>query len=105
MVHACTRPAAPARANWPFVTAFDLEAAARVVNVAVADNAFDSLIRAAALHLINTENLEWLTGRSQYDEGPVIDSPRQLWSVAGYINMVAMSIPVPGYSTPQEEQP
>ena len=80
------------RANWPFVTAFDLEAAAQVVNVAVADNAFDSLIRAAALHLTNTENLEWLTGRSQYDEGPVINSPRQLWSVAGYIDMVAKVI-------------
>jgi hypothetical protein len=77
------------RAGWPFVTAFDLEAAAQVVNVAVADNAFDSLVRAAALHLTNTENLEWLTGRSQYDDGPVINSPRQLWSVAGYIDMVA----------------
>jgi mannosylglycerate hydrolase MGH1-like protein len=80
------------RANWPFVTAFDLEAAAQVVNVAVADNAFDSLVRAAALHLTNTENLEWLTGRSQYDDGPVINSPRQIWSVAGYIDMVAKVI-------------
>jgi len=80
------------RANWPFVTAFDLEAAAQVDNVAVADNAFDSLVRAAALHLTNTENLEWLTGRSQYDDGPVINSPRQIWSVAGYINMVAKII-------------
>jgi hypothetical protein len=53
------------------VTAFDLEAAAQVVNVAVADNAFDSLVRAAALHLTNTENLEWLTGRSQYDVADV----------------------------------
>jgi hypothetical protein len=80
------------RANWPFVTAFDLEAAAQVANVAVADNAFDSLVRAAAVHLTNTENLEWLTGRSQYDDGPVINSPRQLWSVAGYIDMVAKVI-------------
>jgi len=80
------------RANWPFVTAFDLEAAAQVDNVAVADNAFDSVVRAAALHLTNTENLEWLTGRSQYDDGPVINSPRQLWSVAGYIDMVAKVI-------------
>jgi len=80
------------RANWPFVTAFDLEAAAQVANVAVADNAFDSLVRAAALHLTNTENLEWLTGRSQYDDGPVMNSPRQIWSVAGYIDMVAKVI-------------
>jgi hypothetical protein len=80
------------RANWPFVTAYDLEAAAQVANVAVADNAFDSLVRAAALHLTNTENLEWLTGRSQYDDGPVINSPRQIWSVAGYIDMVAKVI-------------
>jgi hypothetical protein len=80
------------RADWPFVTAYDLEAAAQVANVAVADNAFDSLVRAAALHLTNTENLEWLTGRSQYDDGPVINSPRQLWSVAGYIGMVTKVI-------------
>jgi hypothetical protein len=80
------------RANWPFVTAYDLEAAAQVANVAVADNDFDSLVRAAALHLTNTENLEWLTGRSQYDDGPVINSPRQLWSVAGYFGMVAKVI-------------
>jgi hypothetical protein len=80
------------RGNWPFATAFDLEAAAQVVNVAVADNAVDSLIRAAALYLTNTENLEWLSGRSQYDDGPVINSPRQLWSVAGYIDMVAKVI-------------
>jgi hypothetical protein len=44
----------------------------------------DSLLRGAALHLSNMENLEWLTGKSAYDDGPAINSPRQLWSVAGF---------------------
>ena len=77
------------RAIWPFVTAYALEAAARVRNTAVADNAFDSLTRSAALYLTNTENLEWLTGRSQFDDGPVVNSTRQIWSVAGYVAMVS----------------
>lgn len=80
------------RAIWPFVTAYELDAAAMSGNAAAADNAFDSLYRAAALHLTNTENLEWLTGRSQFDDGPVINSPRQLWSVAGYVSAVAHSL-------------
>jgi len=80
------------RAIWPFASAYALAAAARAGNVAVADQAVDTLLRAAALHLTNTENLEWLTGRSRYDDGPVINSPRQLWSVAAYIGMVTRTI-------------
>ena len=80
------------RAIWPFVSAYALEAAVRVGNTAVADQAVDTLMRAAALHLTNPENLEWLTGRSRFDDGPVINSPRQLWSVAAYIAMVAKTV-------------
>ncbi|WP_349618484.1 MGH1-like glycoside hydrolase domain-containing protein [Azotobacter salinestris] len=76
------------RALWPFVTAYELQAAAKVRNTAVADNAIQSLVRGAALNISNMENLEWLTGKPFYDDGPVINSPRQLWSVAGYLNMV-----------------
>ncbi|MBB3104211.1 MGH1-like glycoside hydrolase domain-containing protein [Azomonas macrocytogenes] len=75
------------RALWPFVTAYELQAAARVRNPAVADNAIQSLVRGAALNLSNMENLEWLTGKPFHDDGPVINSRRQLWSVAGYLNM------------------
>lgn len=80
------------RAIWPFVTAYSLAAAAKVRNTAVADNAIDSLMRASALHLTNTENLEWLTGQTHFDNGPVVNSPRQLWSVGGYIGMVAGTV-------------
>lgn len=80
------------RAIWPFVTGYELEAAAKTGNAAAANNGFDSLYRAAALHLTNTENLEWLTGRSQFDDGPVINSSRQLWSVAGYVSAVARTL-------------
>jgi len=77
------------RAIWPFVTAYELRAAALVGNVAVANNAIDSLVRGTALNLSNMENLEWLTGRARFDDGPVINSRRQTWSVAGYLSMVS----------------
>lgn len=76
------------RAIWPFVTAYELKAAVEVGAVAAADHAADSLIRAAALYLDNVENLEWLTGRTEFDDGPRISSARQLWSVGGYLGMV-----------------
>jgi hypothetical protein len=83
------------RAIWPFVTAYGLRAAARVGNVSVADAAYDTLMRGAALNLSNMENLEWLTGQPMlHDEkhpeldGPVISSRRQLWSVGAYLGMV-----------------
>lgn len=80
------------RAIWPFVSAYELRAAAQVGNAAVAGHAFDSLLRAAALNLSNMENLEWLTARPQFDDGPVINSRRQLWSVAGYLSAIAESV-------------
>ncbi|MBI3349202.1 MAG: esterase [Burkholderiales bacterium] len=80
------------RAIWPFVTAYELRAAAQVGNPAVAGHAFDSLVRAAALNLSNMENLEWLTGLPRFDDGPVVNSRRQIWSVAGYLGAVAESV-------------
>ena len=80
------------RAIWPFVTAYTLRAAARVGHVAAADRAIASLMRGAALHLSNMENLEWLTGQSQYDDGPAINSRRQLWSIAASYGMVTGTI-------------
>jgi hypothetical protein len=80
------------RALWPFVTAWALRAAAAVRNPAVAANAFESLRRAAALNLSNMENLEWLTAKPQFDDGPVINSRRQLWSVAAYLSLVTEQV-------------
>jgi hypothetical protein len=83
------------RAIWPFVTAYGLKAAAMSGNTSVADAAYDTLMRAAALNLSNMENLEWLSGQPLLlDEqhpaliGPVINSKRQLWSVGAYLGMV-----------------
>ena len=80
------------RAIWPFVTAYELRAAAAVRNPAIAGHALDSLMRAAALNLSNMENLEWLTAKPRFDDGPVINSRRQLWSVAGYVSAVTESV-------------
>jgi hypothetical protein len=87
------------RAMWPFVTAYGLRAAAAGRNVAVADAAYDSLMRGAALNMSNMENLEWLSGQSLLlDEahpnliGPVINSRRQLWSVGAYLGMVVRNV-------------
>lgn len=83
------------RALWPFVTAYGLRAASLAGNVSVADAAYASLMRGAALNLSNMENLEWLSGQPLLlDEahpnliGPVISSKRQLWSVGAYLGMV-----------------
>ena len=83
------------RSSWPFVTAYGLRAASQGKNAAVADLAYTSLMRGAAVNLSNMENLEWLSGQPLLlDEdnpglsGPVINSRRQLWSVGGYLGMV-----------------
>ena len=87
------------RAIWPFVTAYGLKAAAMSGNVAVADAAYATLIRGAALNLSNMENLEWLSGQPLLRDdahpelsGPVISSRRQLWSVGAYLGMVIGSV-------------
>ncbi|HEU5059448.1 MAG TPA: hypothetical protein VFU21_23100, partial [Kofleriaceae bacterium] len=80
------------RAVWPFVTAYALRAARRVGEAEVAAAGALSLVRGAALHLSHMENFEATTGRARLEDGPrsgpVVNSPRQLWSVAGYLSMV-----------------
>lgn len=80
------------RAQWPFVTAYAVRAAAQAGHVAAVDRGLSALERAAALHLSNMENLEWLTGKAQFDDGPEINSRRQLWSVGAYYGMVVETI-------------
>jgi hypothetical protein len=87
------------RAMWPFVTGYGLKAAAQTGNVSVADAAYHSLMRGAALNMSNMENLEWLSGQPLLlDEknpsliGPVINSRRQLWSVGAYLGMVIENV-------------
>jgi hypothetical protein len=80
------------RAEWPFVTAYWLRAAAHTNNATVATRAIKSLLRAAALNMSNMENLEIASGAPYVDDGaysgPVVNSHRQLWSIAGYLSMV-----------------
>ncbi|MBX3186186.1 MAG: hypothetical protein KF819_04190 [Labilithrix sp.] len=80
------------RAIWPFVTAYWVKAAKKVGNDAAFDAGVRSLMRGAALNLSNMENLEVVTGTHFLEDGaysgPVVNSQRQLWSVAGYIGLV-----------------
>jgi hypothetical protein len=80
------------RAIWPFVTAFWAKAAAKADNATAVSHAVRSLMRGSALNLSNMENFEVATGANWKDEGPmsgpVVNSQRQLWSVAGYLSMV-----------------
>jgi hypothetical protein len=80
------------RAIWPFVTAYWARAAKRVENDAAVTAAIRSLVRGAALNLSNMENLELVTGAPFLEDGaysgPVVNSQRQLWSVAGYLGAV-----------------
>lgn len=84
------------RAEWPFVTAYALRAAARVGDDASAARAMTSLFRAAALNLSNMENLEAGTGATWFQEGsvsgPVVCSRRQLWSVGAYLSLVQRTL-------------
>ncbi|HME40279.1 MAG TPA: hypothetical protein VKG63_15090 [Steroidobacteraceae bacterium] len=80
------------RAIWPFVTAYALRAAKAAQHAELAAELAQSLMRGSALSLSNMENFEFLTQQVRYEDGrlsgPVINSLRQLWSVAGYLNMV-----------------
>jgi hypothetical protein len=80
------------QAFWPFVTAYWLKAAKATGNSAAVEQAVYSLVRSTALNLSNMENFDFVTGHAFAKvngiEGPVINSRRQLWSVAGYMAMV-----------------
>ena len=79
------------RAIWPFATAYYLRAAKKAMNAAAVNHNILSLITASAINLSNMENAEFLTLSNWYNDssysGPVVNSQRQLWSVAGYLSM------------------
>jgi alpha-glucosidase len=80
------------RAIWPFVTAYALRAAKSAKHAELAAELAESLMRGSALSQSNRENFEFLTQEARFEDGPlsgpVINSQRQLWSVAGYLGMV-----------------
>ncbi|HCH66040.1 MAG TPA: hypothetical protein DFR83_24775, partial [Deltaproteobacteria bacterium] len=84
------------RGIWPFVTAYSVIAARQANNGAVLDAGLDSLIRGAALNLSHMENFELATGANWLDDGdysgPIVNSQRQLWSVAGFLGAVAHGV-------------
>lgn len=80
------------RAIWPFVTGYWMRAAKHVGHDGAYEAAARSLLRGAAMNLSNMENLEVVTGTAFVSDGassgPVVNSQRQLWSVAAYLGMV-----------------
>ncbi|HPA57384.1 MAG TPA: hypothetical protein PLT70_08150, partial [bacterium] len=87
------------RGIWPFVTAYALRSAVKTKNDLAYTNAFMSIVRGAALNLSNMENFEFTTLSNYYADnrkdqlnrdltGPVVNSQRQLWSVAAFISLV-----------------
>ena len=80
------------RSTWPFVTAYWARAGRAGGNDAVVDHALRSLLRGAALNLSNMENWEVVTGEAFHADGlysgPVVNSQRQLWSVAAFLSVV-----------------
>ncbi|MGO4701772.1 Six-hairpin glycosidase-like protein [Dyella sp. 2RAB6] len=84
------------RAIWPFVSAYALRAARTVNDPARIEHELRSLMRGAALAGSNMENFELATQAVHVDEGalsgPVVDSPRQLWSVGAYLDMVIQGV-------------
>ncbi len=84
------------RAIWPFVSAYALRAARAVNDPTRIAHEIESVIRGAALYGSNMENYELLTQGQHVDDGklsgPVVNSPRQLWSVAAYLEVVTEGV-------------
>lgn len=84
------------RAIWPFVSAYSLRAARRLDDAPRIAAEIRSLMQGAALAGSNMENYELVTQAVHVDEGalsgPVVNSQRQLWSVAGYLAMVTEGV-------------
>ena len=80
------------RAVWPFVTAYAIRGAIRASHAAAITHNVRAVFRQAALNLSNMENYEFLSGEPYVSDGslsgPVVNSRRQLWSVAGYLSTV-----------------
>jgi hypothetical protein len=80
------------RAIWPFVSAYSLRAARQLDDAPRIAAEIRSLMQGAALAGSNMENYELVSQAVHVEEGalsgPVVNSERQLWSVAGYLSMV-----------------
>ena len=79
------------RGIWPFVTAYGLRAARKVGHPTAVNLLIESILSGAGLNLSNMENLDAGTGLAFAEDGwlsgPVVNSRRQLWSVAGALGL------------------
>ncbi len=84
------------RAIWPFVSMYAMRAARVTDNPARIAHAIRSVMRGAAMSGSNMENYSLLTEEVHVDRGklsgPVVNSPRQLWSVGAYVDLVAQGV-------------
>jgi len=84
------------RAIWPFVTALYAQAARNTANAEVLWRAVRTLMFGAAFNLSNMENFEFTTLANYFADGdysgPVVNSRRQLWSVAGFVSLVVRTL-------------
>lgn len=80
------------QAIWPFVTAYWVRAGRHAGQATVVERGLASLYRRAAENLSHMENFDFASGLAHYQgpgiQGPVINSRRQLWSVAAYFAAV-----------------
>lgn len=80
------------RAIWPFVSAYAARAAKQQDQAQLFHKIAISLFQGAAFNGSNMENLEWLSQQARIEDGalsgPVVNSERQLWSVAAYGDLV-----------------
>ncbi|MCC4619557.1 Six-hairpin glycosidase-like protein [Xanthomonas cassavae CFBP 4642] len=80
------------RAVWPFVSAYALRASRALDDAPRIALELQSLMRGSALAGSNMENYDMQRLAVHVEEGarsgPVVNSPRQLWSVAGYLSTV-----------------
>jgi hypothetical protein len=84
------------RAIWPFVSAYALRAARATDDVPRIAHELKSILRGAALAGSNMENYEFTTQVTHMEDGkfsgPVVNSPRQLWSVAAMLDAIVEGI-------------
>ena len=80
------------QAVWPFVSAYYLRALRNYQMHHHFLQTFESLVAQAFLHHSHMENYEVLTGQEFFEDGirsgPVVNSRRQLWSIAGFAGMI-----------------
>ena len=84
------------RAMWPFVSAYALRAARKTANAERIEHEIRSLMRGTSRAGSNMENYELVSQDVHVEDGtlsgPVVNSKRQLWSVAGYLDMVMRGV-------------